>query len=177
MVREPFVAREEIVPAVVNAVERSCLKEEIRISGWRSREKPWIRCDPNAPKVEAIGVPTDPDGGIVSDLTLVVPGARVDQELEAHIFKINVPLGTQHPSEFSCPKAVLGIAILVEPLRVVDERKEQDQLRVAALYLRNEWQSSRGDSLPVLLPVIARNGSPRPRDDQLSERRIHVPRP
>ena len=87
-----------------------------------------------------------------------MPRAGVDEHDEPLVVEREHALCTQFLRELRSAKPVLGIDALVEPLCVVEEREEQDELGVAALDLTRETEPRPGDGLPVLLPVVTRSG-------------------
>ena len=80
-------------------------------------------------------------------------GAGVHESLEALL--VEPQFARRHLArKLPSAQAVLGIVELVEALRVVEEREEEDELRVAPFDLSGQSEPRPGDGFPVLLAVI-----------------------
>ncbi len=154
-------------------MERPGLVDQLRFPRRQRREQPRLGRDPDPPEVEAICIPAGARRRVVADIALVVPRARIDENAEPLVIEREHALRGQLQSKLRCSEAVLGVSLFVEALRVVKEREEKDELRIAALDLTGESEPRPRHRLPVLLAMIARPGSGRPRDDQWCKRRIH----
>ena len=81
-------------------------------------------------------------------------GAGIDKQIETIGAKVKHSLGGHLLREPPSAQTMLGVFVLVQALRVVEEREQEDELRITAVDLCREPEPRPRHGLPVLLAMV-----------------------
>ena len=127
------------------------------IASGRRRDVFGPRFDPDAPEVEAVGVPAGPDGQIFAPDARRVVADRQDQFLgpvAAGLKAGDTVASDGGFRDLGGTRAMLRVAVLVQPLRVVQLGEDVEDQEVDRRLPRRDVQAGQSNALPVVRAVI-----------------------